>query len=248
MTFMQASCQPQRDMNVTFGISHDSLFNALGLLPTSTTLSSPPFSLRNHCGVSNTGALGFMLRLAGKNAALNRQVNGTELFPKYAQSCIRSKLVSSSMPSPRPRALYFSKYRSAHQVVYFRFASTVTPKSATAQSTDHTIPPPNPPRGNKKIELKPGPVKPTTLRSDSIPSRRPSQDSSSPSCYHPPRHTKPPKPIESSLNVLALAKQDINSAIERGVLEPPPKDATPFKRFTHQALQLLVCHQSFSEA
>ncbi|KAF8557951.1 hypothetical protein OG21DRAFT_1456332 [Imleria badia] len=138
-------------------------------------------------------------------------------------------------------ALSRSKFISptAHQVVYFRFASTVTSKSATAQPTDGNVPPPNPPRGNKKIELKPGPVKPSTLRLDSIPSRRPSQDSTSPSYYRPPRHNKPPKPVESSLSALALAKQDITSAAERGVLEPPPKDATPFKRFTHQALQLL---------
>lgn len=145
-----------------------------------------------------------------------------------------------------PGALYLPRHRLGHQVIYFRFASTVTPKSATAQTTDHNVPPPNPPRGNKKIELKPGPVKPTTLRLDSIPSRRPSQDSS-PSYYRPPRHTKPPKPVESSLSALALAKQDITSASERGVLEPPPKDAKPFKRFTHQAFQLLVCHQSFPE-
>ncbi|KAG8213788.1 hypothetical protein J3R82DRAFT_10500 [Butyriboletus roseoflavus] len=183
---------------------------------------SPTFSLRNHSGASDGGALGFMLRSAGNNAALNS-----------------SKLISSSMPSPIPGALYLPRYRSIHQVVHFRFASTVTPKSATAQPTDHIVPPPNPPRGNKKIELKPGPVKPTTLWSDSIPSRRPSQDSSPPSYYRPPRHNKPPKPIETSLSALALAKQDIISASERGVLEPPPKDATPLKRFTHQAFQLL---------
>lgn len=160
---------------------------------------------------------------------------------------IRSKFISSTMPSPMPGALYLPRYRLGHQVIYFRSASTVTSKSATAQTTDRTVPPPNLPRGNKKIELKPGPVKPTTLRLDSMPSRRPSQDSSSPSYYRPPRHTKPPKAIESSLSALALAKQDITSASERGVLEPPPKDATPFKRFTHQAFQLLVCRQSFLE-
>ena len=146
-----------------------------------------------------------------------------------------------------PGVLYLPRYTLVHQVICFRFASTVTSKSATSQPTDCNVPPPNLPRGNKKIELKPGPVKPSTLRLDSIPSRRPSQDSSSPSYYRPPRHTKPPKPIESSLSALALAKQDITSASERGVLDPPPKDATPFKRFTHQALQLLVCYQSFSE-
>jgi len=141
-----------------------------------------------------------------------------------------------------PGAFYLPRFISAHQVIYSRFASTVTSKLATAQPTDPNAPP-NPPRGNKKIELKPGPVKPSTLRLDSIPSRRPSQDSSSPSYYRPPRHNKPAKPIESSLTALALAKQDITSAAERGVLHPPPKDATPFKRFTHQALQLLVCCQ-----
>jgi len=138
-----------------------------------------------------------------------------------------------------PGVLYLPRYTLAHQVIYFRFASTVTSKSATTQPTDCNVPPPNPPRGHKKIELKPGPVKPSTLRLDSIPPRRPSQDSSSPSYYRPPRHNKPPKPIESSLSALALAKQDIISASERGVLDPPPIDATPFKRFTHQALQLL---------
>ncbi|KAH0827596.1 hypothetical protein J3R83DRAFT_4321 [Lanmaoa asiatica] len=158
-----------------------------------------------------------MLRSAGKNAALNR-----------------SKFTSPSMPLLMPGVLYLPRHKSAHRVIYVRFASTVTTKSATAQPTDCNVPPPNPPRGNKKIELKPGPVKPATLRSDSIPSRRPSHF-----YYGPPRHNKPPKPIESSLNALALAKQDITSAAERGVLDPPPKDATPFKRFTHQALQLL---------
>lgn len=190
-----------------------------------------------------------MLRSAGKNAALNRHAVPPSVLQTSSvmPSRISSKFISSSMPSPIPGALYLPRYRSTHRVVYSRFASTVTPKSATAQSTDQTLPPPNPPRANKKIELKPGPVKPTTLWSDSIPSRRPSQDSSSPSYYRPPRHNKPPKPTEPSLNVLALAKQDIISATERGVLEPPPKDATPFKRFTHQALQLLVCYHSFSE-
>lgn len=158
-----------------------------------------------------------------------------------AQSSLRTKF-----SIPPPGALYVPRHTSAHQVVYFRFASTVTPNSVAAQPTDGHIPPPHQAqRGNKKIELKPGPVKPSTLRIDSIPSRRPSQDSTSPSYYRPPRHNKPPKPIESSLSALALAKQDITSAAERGVLEPPPKDATPFKRFTHQALQLLVCNQSF---
>lgn len=147
------------------------------------------------------------------------------------------------MRSPMPVASYLPRHRLAHRVIHFRFVSTVTSKSAT----DHSVPLPNSPRGNKKIELKPGPVKPTTLRVDSIPSRLPSQDSSSPSYYRPPRHNKPPKPVESSLSALALAKQDITSASERGVLDPPPKDGTPFKRFTHQALQLLVCYQSFSE-
>ncbi|KAF8441389.1 hypothetical protein L210DRAFT_3398732 [Boletus edulis BED1] len=135
--------------------------------------------------------------------------------------------------------LRLPRYALAHQVVYLRLASTVTPKSATAQPTDRNVPPPNPPRGAKKIDLKPGPVKPSTLRVDSIPSRRPSQDSASLSYYRPPRHNTPPKRVETSLNALALAKQDINSAIERGVLEPIPKDATPFKRFTHQVFQLL---------
>lgn len=146
------------------------------------------------------------------------------------------------MPSPIPAV----RHRLAYRALHIRLASTLTSKSSTAQSTDRNVPPPNPPRGNKKIELKPGPLKPTTLRSDSIPSRRPSQDSSL-SYYRPPRHSKPPQPIESALNALALAKQDITSAAERGVLDPPPKDATPFKRFTHQALQLLVCCQSFSQ-
>ncbi|KAG9316453.1 hypothetical protein JVU11DRAFT_2487 [Chiua virens] len=140
------------------------------------------------------------------------------------------------MPSPRS---HLPRYSLNRRVVYYRFASTVTPKSATSESTDRHVPPPQPPRGNKKIELKPGPVKPATLRSDAIPSTRPSQDTSSPSFYRPPRHTKPPIPVESSLSLIALAKQDIVTASERGVLEPPPKDATAFKRFTHQALQLL---------
>lgn len=163
------------------------------------------------------------------------------------RACVRSKFTSPSMSAPIARAFYLPRYTSARQAVYFRLASTVTSKSATAQPNDCNVPPPNPPRGNKKIELKPGPVKPSALRLDPIPSRQPSQDSPSPSYYCPPRHIKPPKAVESSLSALALAKQDIISATERGVLEPPPKDATSFKRFIHQAIQIFVCYQSVSE-
>ncbi|KAG6378090.1 hypothetical protein JVT61DRAFT_13773 [Boletus reticuloceps] len=118
-----------------------------------------------------------MLRSAGRNAALNR-----------------SNFISSNVPSLMPGALRLPRYALAHQVVYLRLASTVTPKSATAQPTDRNVPPPNPPRAAKKIDLKPGPVKPSRL--DSIPSRRPLQDSTSLSYYRPPRHNTPPNVLE----------------------------------------------------
>lgn len=154
-----------------------------------------------------------------------------------AQSYRRSKCLSPRLRAPSPYCLL--RYRGAYHVADIRLASTVTPKSSTAQ-TDLHVPPPNPPRGHKKMELKPGPVKPATLRVDAVPSRPPSPDASSHAYYRPPRHTTPPTPAESSLSAIALAKQDIVSAAERGVLAPVPNDATPFKRFTHQALQLLV--------
>ena len=121
-----------------------------------------------------------------------------------------------------------------HRPVQLRFASTVTPKSST--QTDRHVPPPSPHKG-KKIELKPAPVKPAALRPATS---SPPPSPNSPSYYRPPRHHTLPQPLESSLNALALAKQDIVSAAEQGVLLPPRKDATPLKRFLHQALQLLV--------
>ncbi|KIJ18998.1 hypothetical protein PAXINDRAFT_97084 [Paxillus involutus ATCC 200175] len=168
-----------------------------------------------------------MLRSAGKNAALN----GSKFIPP--------KVPLQAIHGRHGNALLLARHRLANQATCFRLVSTAT-TSASPKQTDSKIPPPNAPtRNNKKIELKPGPVKPTSLSLDSIPPQLPSQNASKKPHYHPPCHRHPPKPVETSLSAVALAKQDIASASEHGVLEPPPKDATSFKRFTHQAFQLL---------
>ncbi|KAF9222646.1 hypothetical protein BS17DRAFT_783174 [Gyrodon lividus] len=143
------------------------------------------------------------------------------------------------IPGRNGSAFLLPRHRFANQATHFRLLSTVT-SSTNSKPTDSKIPPLNTPiRNNKKIELKPSPVKPTALSLDSIPPQLPSQNASKKLHYHPPCHRHPPKPVETSLSAVALAKQDIASASELGVLEPPPKDATSFKRFTHQAFQLL---------
>lgn len=49
----------------------------------------------------------------------------------------------------------------------------------------------------------------------------------------------PPKAFQTDLSVLELAKRDIVEATEKGVLDPPPKDAGSIKRFGHHVFQLL---------
>ncbi|KAL4080222.1 hypothetical protein V8B97DRAFT_716769 [Scleroderma yunnanense] len=126
----------------------------------------------------------------------------------------------------------------------------VTRRLSTVTSTrrpdlaDDKVPPLNatPPR-KPKIDLKPRPVKPATLRSDhssphtpfhSIPDGKKANRH-----YHPPRHIHLPKPFQTGLSLIELAKKDIVEAREKGVFDPPPKDAGSIKRFGHQLFQLL---------
>ncbi|KIJ67550.1 hypothetical protein HYDPIDRAFT_166110 [Hydnomerulius pinastri MD-312] len=166
-----------------------------------------------------------MLRSAGRNVAVNR----SKFVP----------LANLSAPIPgRHGKVFLISGVGLNQVTSFRLVSTAT-TSANPKSAGSKVPPPNAPPRKQKIELKPGPVKPASLRLDSVPPQPPTQRVSKKLHYHPPRHSYPPKPAESSLSAVALAKQDIASASEQGVLEPPPANATSFKRFTHQAIQLL---------
>ena len=129
--------------------------------------------------------------------------------------------------------------------IHLRRLSTVTP-TGRPDPADDKVPPlsPTPPR-KPKTALKPGPVKPAALRSDHCSPHPPTHSSpdgkKASHHYHPPRHMHPPKAFQTDLSVLELAKRDIVEATEKGVLDPPPKDAGSIKRFGHHVFQLLVC-------
>ncbi|KAF9245035.1 hypothetical protein BU15DRAFT_41570 [Melanogaster broomeanus] len=142
------------------------------------------------------------------------------------------------LPNSIPgNAFLLSRHRFANQVSAFRLVSTATSTKPTGSKN----PPPNTPiRNSKKIELKPSPVKPAALP-ESIPPQLPSQIQDTPKKphYQPPCHRHPPEPIDTSLSALELAKQDIASAVELGVLAAPPKDASQFMRLVYQVFYVL---------
>ncbi|KAH7888391.1 hypothetical protein F5I97DRAFT_691998 [Phlebopus sp. FC_14] len=164
-----------------------------------------------------------MLRSAGKNVAVNRfKFVPQSLGPVYRQY--------GDLPL-LPRHILVPPIRH-------RLLST-EPPSIKSNAADSELPPPSVTPRKQKLDFKPGPIKSTSpqlgsssphLRSPSV-HRKPH--------YYPPRHSQPPKPFETSLSAVQLAKQDIENAGKQGVLELPPEDATPFKRFVHQAMQLL---------
>ncbi|EGN99548.1 hypothetical protein SERLA73DRAFT_179627 [Serpula lacrymans var. lacrymans S7.3] len=123
------------------------------------------------------------------------------------------------------------------------FARFVTTPSAqkTANQTDTSHPLPSQTR-KQKIDLKPAPIKASSLPPSFHSTTNPTKSTPLP-------HSSKPKPSPVAVkadttpppgaSVIELAKYDIALATAQGVLEAPPKDASSFKRFTHQAIQLL---------
>ncbi|KAG6331846.1 hypothetical protein ID866_7244 [Astraeus odoratus] len=175
-----------------------------------------------------------MLRCAGRNVPVNR----SKIFvkPRLLISLHGLHRIDPLPTSPLMRA------GRAGKDICFRSLSTVTTPGRQNASDDKVLPPKVTPR-RQGIDLKPGPVKPATLRADHLPSNpslQPNPSHKKPGRhYHPPRHARPPQPFQIELSAVELAKRDIAEASEQGILEPPPKHASSMRRFIHQAVQLL---------
>jgi len=192
-----------------------------------------------------------MLLLAGRNVVVNRSVKKKIRNPSEHIIWHRSKLYVGA----RQLAFHGRQMIASNPVqtvswaradtIHLQRLSTVTPTGRPDPADDKALPLSPPPPRRPKTALKPGPVKPATLRSDHSSPHPPIHSSpdgkKATRHYHPPRHVHPPKAFQTDLSVLELAKRDIVEATEKGVLDPPPKDAGSIKRFGHHVFQLLVC-------
>ncbi|KAL1942708.1 hypothetical protein VTO73DRAFT_4948 [Trametes versicolor] len=148
------------------------------------------------------------------------------------------------------RTLDGSSWRSSGPVAIYPFASrfvSTTPPPTTV-STSKEIPPTVPgsaPRKHK-VELRPGPVKPTKS-SDSAPASTSPSASSAASAVseHTPSTSQSTSEGSTSTTssthahgVIEVAKEDYEEASKHGILTPPPADASWAGKLFHQAKEL----------
>ena len=115
---------------------------------------------------------------------------------------------------------------------------TPTPAPPTAKAQT--------PTGKPKIDLRPAPIKPKPA--SSLPPASASTATSA-TALNKPHHARAhlnssETPVTVSLasapGVKEEVKRDMEDAEAHGILIPPPKDASWFKRTLHQAIQLVV--------
>ena len=122
----------------------------------------------------------------------------------------------------------------------------------TVDPTQTAAPNPTPtakaqtPTGKPKIDLRPAPIKPKPA--SSLPPTSASTATSA-AALNKSHHARPhlnasETPVTVSLasapGVKEEVKRDMEDAEAHGILIPPPKDASWFKRTLHQAIQLVV--------
>ncbi|KAI5116139.1 hypothetical protein M0805_006320 [Coniferiporia weirii] len=139
--------------------------------------------------------------------------------------------------------------------LYARTLSTDTSQSPSSTKADESPLPASNVGGKpkSKVDLRPGPVKPSTNTASSKPTSKSSPqpqslqpETSSTSKPHP---TKPP-PLSAtspkddvlteteSAGVIEIAKKDVDDAARHGILKPPPPDANFVMRLFHQGKEL----------
>lgn len=201
--------------------------------------------------------------LAGVTShVLDRSVTTAQL--RNAQpSCFKAGLYTSSN-APAILSLQYrnlSNNNRYHHVVNHAtrsfphtraFATNVPQTSTKAKETE----PPPPPGTSKKVkvELRPGPAKPSSISPSTKASSNPTTSRTPPtqtqgSTNVKPHPTKPPplsatSPKEEALKevegkkIIDIAKKDMYDAAQHGILKPPPADASKIGRLFHQAREL----------
>jgi LETM1 and EF-hand domain-containing protein 1 len=214
-----------------------------------------------------------MIRIRAREWIGDRYSNSQD-YPKYPtnvmpffvirQTALRRLAYSTSTHKPLPNLRYsipsFNARRNTSlkpttSITYSpylcRYYTTPRPSSSTEVKTDSEPPlPPAKPR-KPKVDLRPGPVKPTSVGpTDSTPrppktvapTEEPQPSTSASTAREPALSGTQPDAQTSPTNhipdAIKEAMAHIQRATQEGVLLPPPENASRFGRLYHQAKEL----------
>jgi len=110
-----------------------------------------------------------------------------------------------------------------------RLLSIPPPHPTPTPAASPPLPPPL--RKHPRLDLKPAPIKPSTVSATHTPTKT----------SHPLPRPSPTSPIPSLSTVKAQALRDVEDAEAHGVLAPPPPNANWFRRTLHKGIELAVC-------